>query len=499
MTQKSDKLVRQKSASIAKLVPRDISENLGRLPPQALDLEEAVLGSLMLEKLAVQSVIDLLQPDDFYTEQHREIYQAITDLYTDMQPIDMRTIVARLRKNGRLEIVGGAHYIAELTSRVSSAANIAYHARLLQEYSIKRQIITVSSQAQQDAYEDMTDTFDMLDALQGKMDAIGGRYLKGNFLSASDLARKTFKSILDARNNGGLTGVPSGYRTLDRSLCGFKKTDLIIVAARPGMGKTAFVLSSAINNAKAGIPVGLFSLEMASEQLMNRAFSSETEIENTIITNNKCTDDELNRVAEAMKEISKMPLYIDDTPGISILELRARCRRLKHEKNVQLIIIDYLQLMKGDHQGNREQEIASISRALKGIAKELEIPVIALSQLSRGVESRGGDKRPQLSDLRDSGAIEQDADIVMFLYRPEYYKISQDSEGRSTKNVMDVDIAKNRNGALDSVPLKFIGRFTKVLDWDAPPEMSNAPMKAIARAQDPDVRAPYKDTDEAPF
>jgi len=469
MEQRSTSL-RSGSTKIAKLVPRDISENLGKLPPQALDLEEAVLGALMLEKNALTTVIEFLRPEHFYTEQHREIYQAITDLFKASEPVDMRTVVAQLRKVGKLELVGNAYYIAELTSRVSSAANIEYHARIVIEMAIKRDLIQISSQVQQQAYEDTTDVFDLLDRTEQSIFSISDSNLRKNYDTMKSLMFRAVTELQTKKDHkDGLTGVPSGFTKLDRVLSGWQRADLIIIAARPGMGKTAFVVS-ALRNAAVdhNHPVAIFSLEMASLQLVNRLISAEAELESDKLKRGNLLDFEWQQLVHRTNRLSSAPIFIDDTPALSILELRAKCRRLKAEHNVQLIVVDYLQLMKGDSQGNREQEIASISRALKGIAKELNVPVIALSQLSRGVETRGGDKRPQLSDLRESGSIEQDADIVMFLYRPEYYKITVDEEGLPTNGLAEVIVAKHRNGSLDTVKLKFIGKYTKFADFDGP-------------------------------
>ncbi len=469
MEQRSTSL-RAGSTKFAKLVPRDLSESLGKLPPQAVDLEEAVLGALMLEKNALTAVIEYLRPGHFYKEQHKEIYQAITDLFKASEPVDMRTVVAQLRKNGRLELVGGAYYIAELTSKVSSAANIEYHARFIMEMAIKRDLIQISSQIQQDAYEDTTDVFDLLDKTEQSIFAISDSNLRKNYDNMKSLMSKAFNELQERKNHkDGLTGVPSGFTKLDRVLSGWQRSDLIIIASRPGMGKTAFVVS-ALRNAAVdfNFPVAIFSLEMASLQLVNRLISAEAELDSEKIKRGNLVDFEWQQLAHRTSRLSAAPIFIDDTPALSILEIRAKCRRLKAEHNVQLIVVDYLQLMKGDSQGNREQEIASISRALKGIAKELDVPVIALSQLSRGVETRGGDKRPQLSDLRESGSIEQDADIVMFLYRPEYYKITVDDDGQPTNGMAEVIVAKHRNGSLDTVRLKFIGKYTKFTDFDGP-------------------------------
>lgn len=453
----------------SKLLARDISESLGKLPPQAIDLEITVLGALMLEKHAIINVAGFLHPRHFYTEQHREIFQAIQDLFSEGEPTDMRMVISRLRKNGKIEIVGGAYYIGELTSKVSSAANIEYHARIILEMAMKRGLIELASNIHHDAYEDTTDVFTLIEKsnylLQEVLDnAITGRAEKKTLDIAVDVVKE-----LESRVAGLHSGIDSGFNSLDAILNGFHPTDLIIVAARPGMGKTALVVQSAKNIAERGIPVAIFSLEMGSKQLIERLAIAESEIESDKIKKGKVDPLEFRIFSDACGKLSKLPLYIDDTAMLSIVELRARCMRLKAKHGIQLIVIDYLQLVRGvtaEGKGmNRDQEIGMITRTLKGIAKELEIPVIAISQLSRGVETRGGDKRPQLSDLRESGSIEQDADIVFFLYRPEYYKITQDSEGFPTNGLCEVIIAKHRNGALDTAKLKFIGKFTKFTDW----------------------------------
>ncbi len=833
------------AGSRAKLLARDISESLGKLPPQAPDLEESILGALMLEKNALTAVIEFLRPEHFYSEQHKEIYSAITDLFKASEPVDMRTVVAQLRKNAKLEIVGGAYYIAELTSKVSSSANIEYHARIIIEMAIKRDLIQIASQVHQDAYEDTTDVFELLDKTEQNIFKISDSNLRKNYDTMKSLMFQATKEIQEKRNHkDGLTGIPSGFSRLDRVTSGWQKSELIIIAARPGMGKclgrgtkvlmfdgslkkvedisegellmgddstprkvltlargrenmywvhqnhgisyrvneshilslkrsrregghehgevlnievrdylsksekfksnykgykvpvefneseltlepyflglwlgdghsyssritntdkevinylksyaeelelelveyqqegrtnnygitkgyqggqksfsiqaclrelnllenkhipqnflinssdnrlkllaglidsdgnydneyhvfeitqkreelarqikflcdslgfktsirtkkatisdgdfevdvfrvrisgdlnkiptrierkkarerrsdidwrhtgiqlefdkvddyfgfeidgnrlflledmtvthnTAFVVT-ALRNAAVdfNFPVAIFSLEMASLQLVNRLISAEAELDSEKIKKGNLVDFEWQQMVHKTNRLASAPIFIDDTAALSILELRAKCRRLKAEHNIQLIVIDYLQLMKGEMGGNREQEIASISRALKGIAKELNVPVIALSQLSRGVETRGGDKRPQLSDLRESGSIEQDADIVMFLYRPEYYKISVDEDGMPTQGLAEVIIAKHRNGSLENVKLKFIGKYTKFADYDSPDGLT--PMSSITREsrlntfRDDAPPAPRPD-DETPF
>jgi replicative DNA helicase len=373
---------------------------------------------------------------------------------------------------GKLEFAGGAYYVAELTSKMSSAANIEYHARIIVEMGVKRELIGLFTQGVTKGYEDTTDVFELLDWASGQIFSLSDNNTRGAIQKMPTLLQQALDNICKRAQNGGTghTGVPSGMISLDRVTDGWQKTDLIILAARPGMGKTGLVCTILRNAAvRFNIPVAIFSLEMASLQLVNRLISAESEVDGEKIKKGNFTQEEWARVVERTNQLSSAPLFIDDTPALSILELRAKSRRLKVQNNVQLIVVDYLQLMKGDSQGNREQEISSISRSLKALAKELDVPVIALSQLSRGVETRGGDKRPQLSDLRESGAIEQDADMVMFLYRPEYYKITVDEEGVPTAGMAEVIIAKHRNGPLENVKLRFTGKYTKFDEWNYNP------------------------------
>jgi replicative DNA helicase len=495
-----------------KLVPRDISDSLGKLPPQALDLEEAVLGALMLEKNALNAVVEFLKPEHFYKETHKEVYAAIVDLFKSSDPVDMRTVVNQLRKTGKLELIGGAYAIAELTSKVSSAANIEFHSRVIMEMAIKRELIQVASQIHHNAYEDTTDVFELLDKTEQSIFEISDSNLRKNYDSMRNLMTRAIQELqLLKEHKDGLTGVPSGFTGLDRMTSGWQRSDLVIIAARPGMGKTAFVVS-ALRNAAVDfkVPVAIFSLEMASIQLVNRMISAEAELEGEKIKRGTLAEHEWTQLVHKTNKLTTAPIFIDDTPALSVLELRAKSRRLRAEHNVQLIVVDYLQLMRGDQGGNREQEIASISRALKGIAKELNVPVLALSQLSRGVETRGGDKRPQLSDLRESGSIEQDADIVMFLYRPEYYKITVDEEGMPTQGMGEIIIAKHRNGSVGSVKLKFIGKYTKFTDFDAPYSTSENPFAGMITresrlntfttdAPDQETPQPPPSDEETPF
>lgn len=445
----------------------------GKVQPQAMPLEEAVLGAIMLDKDALPVVLDILQSASFYTEGHQLIYKAMLRLFEKTQPIDLLTVTEELRKTGDLETIGGPYYLVELTNKVTSAANIEYHARIISQKHIQRELISVSTKIIRDAYEDTTDVFQLLDdAEQGLFD-ITQQNLSRGYESFGTIASRALKSLEElAEKEEGLTGVPTGFTNLDRLTSGWQPSDLIIVAARPGMGKTAFTLALARNAAlDFGKGVAFFSLEMANVQLVQRLISMEAEIPGSKLRSGQLEEYEWQQLHSAIEKMSELPIFIDDTPGINIFELRAKCRRLKMQHDIQMVVIDYLQLMTGgpdSKNGNREQEISAISRALKGLAKELHVPVIALSQLSRAVESRGGNKRPQLSDLRESGAIEQDADIVSFIYRPEYYNILEDEEGQSLKGIGEIIVAKHRNGALDTVKLKFTDHFAKFSNLDDP-------------------------------
>jgi len=456
------------------LLHQDLDERLGKIPPQATDLEEAVLGALMLEKDALTSVIDILKPETFYKDNHKEIYSAIVELFNNSQPVDLLTVTNQLRKNGKLDLVGGAYYITELTSKVNSAAHIESHSRIIIEKAIKRELIRIASEVHRDAFEDTVDVFSLLDKTEQSLFEVSEINIRKNY---ADMRSIMHEAILELENKkhqkDGLTGIATGFTALDRLTSGWQKSDLVIIAARPGMGKTAFVVS-AMRNAAVDFkrPVAIFSLEMSSIQLVNRLISAEAELESDKIKKGNLEEYEWEQLVHKTAKLSDAPIFIDDTPALTILELRAKARKLVAQHGVELIIVDYLQLMSGDNakngggSGNREQEIAAISRSLKNIAKELNIPILALSQLSRAVEIRGGEKRPQLSDLRESGSIEQDADMVIFLYRPEYYGITADEEGNNMQGVGEVIIAKHRNGSLDTVKLKFIGKFTKFTDLD---------------------------------
>ena len=457
----------------------DINTNLdlGKLPPQALDLEESVLGALMLEKDALTNVIDILKPENFYKDANKEIYQSIIDLFNESEPIDLLTVTSQLKKNGKLEYVGGSFYVTQLTTRVNSASNIEYHARIILEQSIKRQLIEVSGEVQKEAYEDTTDVFDLLDNTEQSLFDISESHIRKNYSQVKGLMKEAIDELQAKKTRkDGITGVPSGFIDLDNITSGWQPSDLVIIAGRPSMGKTAFVLSM-MRNASIDheMPIALFSLEMSSLQIVNRLISSEAELDSDKIKKGNLKDYEWQQLLHKTDQLNNAKIFIDDTPALSILELRAKSRRLKSQHDIRCIIVDYLQLMSGEYgksSGNREQEIASISRSLKAIAKELNVPVLALSQLSRAVETRGGDKRPVLSDLRESGSIEQDADMVLFIYRADRYDITEDEDGNLTAGVAELLLRKNRNGPTGKVKLKFIERFAKFADLSSNDDMT---------------------------
>ncbi|MEI6508430.1 MAG: replicative DNA helicase [Bacteroidota bacterium] len=453
----------------------------GKIQPQAVDLEEAVLGALMLEKNAITLVSNILTPESFYKDSHVIIYRAIRELYSTAQPVDILTVTQELRKRGQLEIVGGAYFITMLTNRVASAANIEFHARLIAQKFIQRELIRISSEIQREAYEEGTDAFELLDSAEKKLFEVSQGNIKRDYKQVNNVIKEAIREIESLKDKeGGLTGITSGFTKLDRVTSGFQKSDLIIIAARPGMGKTALAMSIATNASllkKEPRAIAIFSLEMSSKQLVTRMISSEAEIMGEKLRKGTLAEHEWQQLNSKIARLNEAPIFIDDTPALSIFELRSKCRRLKEQNNIEMIVIDYLQLMRGDDannkNGNREQEVSYISRSLKALAKELDVPVIALAQLSRASEKRGTASIPMLSDLRESGSIEQDADMVMFIYRPEYYQITEFEDGTSTHGIAELHIAKHRNGALDRVRLRFVHEFTKfkdLTDFDFPNE-----------------------------
>lgn len=448
-----------------------IAADHGKIPPQALDLEGAVLGAIMLERDAILTVLDILKPECFYQEAHQKIYTTAVDLSTREKPIDLLTITEELRKREQLEEVGGATYISQLTSRVGSAAHLEYHARIIAQKYIQRELIRVSSEIQSRSYDETIDVDDLLDFSERELLNIAEGNIKKETVKINKLISDALHQIEEAgKRDDSLSGIPSGFSGLDRLTSGWQPSDLVIVAARPSMGKTAFVLSMARNIAvNHERPIAFFSLEMASLQLVNRLIVAETQLPSDKIRNGNLENYQWEQLEYKIKDLEQAPIYIDDTPAISIFELRAKCRRLKQKYNVQAVIIDYLQLMTAGQSGtmgSREQEVSTISRSLKSIAKELNVPIIALSQLNRSVEMRSGNKRPQLSDLRESGAIEQDADLVLFIHRPEYYGMDVDEEGNSLRGIAEIIIAKHRNGPIGDVQLKFAKEFAKFSDLE---------------------------------
>ena len=450
----------------------------GKVPPQAKDLEEAVLGAVMLEKGAFDTVVEILKPECFYVDAHQRIFRCMKGLANKSQPIDILTVVEELRTSEELDMIGGPYYVTRLTNSVVSSANIEAHARIILQKFIQRELIRISGEIIGDAYEDSTDVFDLLDQAESKIYEVTSTHLRNNYETIDSVLVKTLQRIEDMRHkNEDITGVPSGFPSLDRVTYGWQSTDLIILAARPSVGKTAFALNLARNAAmdkRKQTPVVFFSLEMSAAQLVQRILSSESEIHLEKIARGKMEDYEMQQLYQrGIQPLSQAPIFIDDTAALNIFELRAKCRRLKNINNIGLIIIDYLQLMSGtgeNRNGNREQEISNISRGLKGLAKELQVPIIALSQLSREVEKRkDGNKMPQLSDLRESGAIEQDADMVCFIYRPEYHELNANEMGESLKGHTFLRIAKHRNGSLENLEFRAkleIQKFFEVGDTD---------------------------------
>lgn len=448
----------------------------GKVPPQAKDLEEAVLGAIMIEKNAFDVVIEILKPECFYLEANQRIFRAMQGLQQKNSPIDLLTVVEELKFREEIDLIGGPYYVTKLTNAVVSSANIEAHARIVLQKFIQRELIRISGEIIGDAYEDSTDVFDLLDDAETKLFEITNNHLRKDYASIDTVLVKTIQRIEDLRTRQDeITGVPTGFSILDHITYGWQPSDLIVLAARPSVGKTAFALNLARNAAlhpTKPTAVGFFSLEMSAGQLVQRILSAESEIWLEKIARGRLEEHEMKQLyKKGIERLASAPIHIDDTAALNIFELRAKCRRLKNKHNVGLIIIDYLQLMSGageNRNSNREQEISRISRDLKGLAKELQIPILALSQLSREVEKRKeGNKMPQLSDLRESGAIEQDADLVMFLYRPEYYDITSNELGESNKGETHVRIAKHRNGQLDTIKLKALLHIQKFVEDDS--------------------------------
>ena len=445
----------------------------GTVPPQAVELEEAVLGALMLESDSIIAVQEYITADTFYTEEHRIIYRAIESLSAELKPIDLYTVTERLKVRKELKKVGGASYLAQLTQKVGSAANVEFHAKIIAQKYVQRELIRSATEIQRRSYDEDQDVTDLIGFAEGEIFKVAEGHVKRSVQNAKDILAKALAQIEEAsKNTSAFNGVPSGFMALDRVTMGWQPSDLIIIAARPSMGKTAFVLSMARNMAiDHQAPVAFFSLEMSAVQLMMRLIVAETGLYSNDIKSGRLTPEQWRHLESATKPLGTAPLYIDDTPALSVFEFRSKARRLKIHNDIKIIVIDYLQLMTGSQEtkgsGNREQEVAFISRTLKAIAKELNVPMIALSQLSRATEQRGGSKRPQLSDLRESGAIEQDADIVAFIHRPEYYGMNTDENGMPTAGMAEIILAKHRNGAVCDVKLRFLKDQARFADMEA--------------------------------
>ena len=477
-----------------------VNINDGKLPPQAINLEEAVIGAMLIDEKGVDEVIEILIPEVFYKKSHQLIFESIERLFKNSEPIDLLTVSADLKKSKTLKNVGGEFYLIELSQKVSSSAHIEHHARIIQQKFIQRKLIQISNEVIQKAYDESTDVLDLLDQAESKLYDITQDHLKKSSVSAADLVREAKNKIDEISKQEGLSGVSSGFEKLDSITSGWQPSDLIIIASRPGMGKTALSLSMARNIAIAHkIPVAFFSLEMSAIQLITRLISAETGLKSDLLRTGKLAPHEWQQLNNQITDLESAPLFIDDTPSLTIFELRAKARRLVSSNDIKVIFIDYLQLMNlgnSTKTGNREQEISIISRNLKALAKELSIPVIALSQLSRAVELRSSSKRPILSDLRESGAIEQDADIVSFIYRPEYYGIENwdDEMQTPSEGQGELIISKHRNGALGNVRLKFIaelGKFEDIDGYDSPFQFQSKLNKSDQEKLD--------DKDEVPF
>ncbi|SFT68795.1 replicative DNA helicase [Selenomonas sp. GACV-9] len=433
-----------------------------RVPPQNIEAEQAVLGAMLIKKEAIIAVQEILLPDDFYREAHRIVYEAMLELSGNDEAVDLVTLTEQLRKSEKLEKIGGLPFITQLANAVPTAANVSYHAKIVKEKAELRNLINAATEIAGAAYEDTDNVENIMDEAEKKILAVANRQNGGAFESMKSIVMRTFERInVLYESKGGLTGISSGFKDLDTLTAGLQKSDLILVAARPSMGKTAFTLNIASYVGLHGHSVAFFSLEMSKEQLMQRMLCSEGGIDASRLRTGQLDEGEWNHLVETADKLSRAPIYIDDTAGITVMDLRSKARRLKAEHGLDLIIIDYLQLMQGrpsKNSDNRQQEISEISRSLKALARELDVPVIALSQLSRSVESRQV-KKPMLSDLRESGSLEQDADIVMFLYREDYY--DKDTEN---KNITEIIVAKHRNGPVDSISLFFQKEFTKFRD-----------------------------------
>ena len=444
-----------------------VDNTYGHLQPQATDIERAVIGALMIDKDAFSLVSEIIRPETFYEPRNQKIYQAIQNLNMTERPVDIMTVTEELKSQGTIDDIGGPGYLLDISDRVASSANVEYHAHILAQKFLARQLIQFASRVEEKAFDDTVDVDALMQEAEGSLFEISQKNMKQDYTQIDPVIQQALDILQKASaNTGGLTGIPTGYTDLDEMTSGWQKSDLVIIAGRPAMGKTSFALSLAKNIAvDYHIPIAFFSLEMNNVQLVNRLISNTCEIAGSKILNGQLTPDEWDRLDKNLTKLTGSPVYVDDTPGLSVFELRTKARRLVREKGVKIIMIDYLQLMNANGMkfGSRQEEVSTISRSLKGLAKELDIPIIALSQLNRTVENREGleGKRPQLSDLRESGAIEQDADMVLFIHRPEYYHIFADEHGRNLKGMAQIIIAKHRNGSVGDVTLRFKGKYVR--------------------------------------
>lgn len=458
---------------------RKVNNNSIHMQPQAVDIEKMVLGALMVDKDAFSIVSEILHPETFYEPRSQKIYKAIQTLSLNEDPVDIMTVVEELKREGTLDDIGGAGYILELSERVASSAHIEYHAKILAQKYLARQLISFASVIETKAFDETVDVDELMQEAEGSLFELSQKNMRQDYTQIDPVVKQAVEILQKAAaNKGGLTGIPTGYAKLDDYTSGWQRSDLVIIAGRPAMGKTSFALSLAKNIAvDYDTPIAFFSLEMNNVQLVNRLISNVCEIEGKKILNGQLDDEEWKRLDKNVRKLQAAPIYIDDTPGMSIFELRTKARRLVREKGVQVIMIDYLQLMNanGARFGSRQEEVSTISRSLKGLAKELDIPVLALSQLNRTVEGREGidGKRPQLSDLRESGAIEQDADMVLFVHRPEYYRIFTDEKGNDLHGKAQIIIAKHRKGGTGDVLLNFRGEFTR---FENPTDSDKSPI-----------------------
>ncbi len=447
-----------------------IDPNFAHVQPQAVEIERVVLGALMVDSDAFSVVSELLKPETFYEPRHQKIYEAIRNMNMDERPVDIMTLNDELSKMGEIDKVGGVDYLMEISSQVASAAHVESHARILAEKYMQRQLIHFAGDIETKAYDSSVDVDELMQQAEGSLFQISQNNMKQDFTQVAPVVKNAVEILQRAASNkGGLTGIPTGYVGMDEITSGWQASDLVIIAGRPAMGKTSFALSIAKNVAvDYGVPIGFFSLEMNNVQLVNRLISNVCEVSGRKILNGQLDPSDWERLDKRIGRLTDAPIYVDDTPGLSVFELRTKARRLVREKGVKIIMIDYLQLMNANGMkfGSRQEEVSTISRSLKGLAKELNIPVLALSQLSRNVENREGleGKRPQLSDLRESGAIEQDADMVLFVHRPEYYHIYQDEKGNDLHGMAQIIIAKHRKGSTGDVLLNFRGEFTRFQD-----------------------------------